>query len=164
MRRWSGVERVGGRSPVLAHGFVFGATHCERVLCRGGVSGFETLGSIPVSPTNRDPLESLDTRWCQGVPHRLASHSTNSGIALVSGRAIADTACMDSMSTRDAPQAKELCSFPGCTEQRFAQNKVCIDHYAKLGWALDKSWHDVARWARWAGAVVVVAILLRLFL
>jgi hypothetical protein len=67
---------------------------------------------------------------------------------------------MNPSSSENAVQAANVCSFPGCVEQRFAQNKVCTAHYAKLGWALDKSWYDVARWARWASAVVVVAILL----
>jgi hypothetical protein len=71
---------------------------------------------------------------------------------------------MDPTSSEKAVQTENVCSFPGCEEQRFAQNKVCTAHYAKLGWALDKSWYDVARWARWAGVVVVVAILLWLFL
>jgi hypothetical protein len=71
---------------------------------------------------------------------------------------------MEPSSSENAVQAGNVCSFPGCVEQRFAQNKVCTAHYAKLGWALDKSWYDVARWALRAGAVFVVAILLWLFL
>jgi len=70
---------------------------------------------------------------------------------------------MDPTSSNNAVQTEGLCAFPGCTEQQFAQNKVCIAHYAKLSWVLDKSWYDVARWARWAGVAVVVTILLLIF-
>ena len=71
---------------------------------------------------------------------------------------------MDSTPPDRAVQAENICSFPGCGEQQFAQNKVCTTHYGKLSWALDKSWYDVARWARWAGALAVVTIVLLLFL
>lgn len=70
---------------------------------------------------------------------------------------------MNSTSSDKAVQAEGLCSYPRCGEERFAQNKVCLAHYRKLSWVLDKSWYDVTRWARWAGVVVVAGILLLLF-
>ena len=67
-------------------------------------------------------------------------------------------------SSKNDLQAENVCAFPGCANERFAQNKVCIAHYHKMSWALDKSWYDVAGWARWAGVVVVAAVLLLLFI
>jgi hypothetical protein len=63
-----------------------------------------------------------------------------------------------------APDGESLCSYPGCGAQRFAQNSFCTTHYQKMSWALDRSWYEVTRWARWIGAIVVAAIVVVLFI
>jgi hypothetical protein len=84
-------------------------------------------------------------------------------MTLVRGRGAVHTAWMDSTPTK-VLDTQILCSYRGCENQRFAQNRFCLTHYQTLSWALNRSWRDVALWSRWAGAIVVAVFVLVLFI
>jgi len=66
---------------------------------------------------------------------------------------------MDLSRNRISLSAKHVCRYPRCENQRFAQNRLCVDHFEKTSWIFNRAWH---RMAMWTGAALVAIVVLLL--
>jgi hypothetical protein len=66
---------------------------------------------------------------------------------------------MDSSRSKISLSAKNVCRYPRCEDQRFAQNVFCLAHFEKMSWIVNRAWHRPAMWTGAAAFAIVVMVL-----